>query len=266
MQGGLIGVTASGVILSASSAFAAIAPFTETYDGGVFTVETPTTEDDGTPVLTLENDALTVSVPDDTRTTLTVDVSNAVPATNLKVTQSVEFNIAAVADSVSRLGFVFAANPAPDAGEGPADAIYAYLREPANTRVPNFEIAGFDLDTGFIDDDPDVDDEFDVLSASTTYKLIAAVTFLSEDAILVEMELLDASDVQLDSYAYTIVDADLDEGAITGTSYGLYIRNFDAGSEIVFDNWTVTTEIVPEPATIALLVAAGGVATFRRRR
>ncbi|MEO0587004.1 MAG: hypothetical protein AAF078_05130, partial [Planctomycetota bacterium] len=246
---------AAGLAAAAlSPAFAAVAPFTETYDGGVYTVETPTVEAGSNAVLTLENDALTISVPGSTRTGITVDVPAATPATNLKVTQSIDFTFTAVEDSISRFGFVFAASPASAAGEGPADALYAYLREPANFRTPNFEIAGFDADTGFIDDDTDTGDVFTALLPNTAYSLTAAATFLSEDEILVEMILADTNGT-LGSFSYTVQDVDADEGAITGTGYGLYVRNFDANSTIVVDNFTLTTEIVPEPTSLALISA-----------
>ncbi|MEM6333968.1 MAG: dockerin type I domain-containing protein [Planctomycetota bacterium] len=229
------------------AAHAASAPFTETYDGGVFTIDTPIVETGSNAVLTLANDALSVTVPGSTRTAITLEVPDATPVPGLKVTQSIDFNINAVIGSVSRLGFVFAANPPETAGEGPADALYAYIREPSGGFAPTeWEIVGLDETTGFIDGDPnDGSDALASLAQNTDYSLVASATFFDTEVVQVDVELFDTVG-SLGTYSYTIQDIDDDEDPINGSYYGLYVRNFDAASEIIFDDWSVTADNIAD--------------------
>ncbi|MEM8783547.1 MAG: PEP-CTERM sorting domain-containing protein [Planctomycetota bacterium] len=239
-------------------ALGATAPFTETFDGGVYTVETPTFEGGASTTVSaiLENDALTVASVGDFNTirqSLSLEVPAAAATPGRSVTQSVDFTIIGGFTGVSRLGFVFGVTDPETAGQGPSDAVYAYISEPSGDfadtsfRTLAFDESGAQIDISNLDD-PERFVPF--LAENTAYTLTSTVDFQLNGDITVSMNLVDVATggTAYDSgdYSFDILAELPPEGedplTVDGAWYGLYFRNFESPtSEIVFDNWTLTT-------------------------
>ncbi len=243
--------------LAGTPVLAANAPFTETYNGNTYDIAAPILQDGvaSTATLTLANDALSVVVSDSTRTSLVLDVPNAAPTPGLAVTQSVDFTMTNVFTSVSRLGFVFGANPPEAAGEGDADAIYTYLREPSGDFAPaRFFTNAFD-ETGAqigISNTDDAAAGVPSLAENVTYTFTSTVTFEGNGDHLIDFNVVDTATGGTgydQSYSFTIPADEPPVGeeqlTIDGTHYGLYVRHFDPAAEVVFDNWSVSTVLTP---------------------
>ncbi|MEM1445528.1 MAG: hypothetical protein AAGF84_05685 [Planctomycetota bacterium] len=248
-------------------AWAVTAPFTETYDGGVYTVGTPSFEGGGSTTITatLENDALTTSASSTARNSLVLEVPDAAPTPGLSVTQSVDFTITDGFFGSSRLGFVFAANQPEAAGEGPSDAIYTYIKEPSGDFEPTFLFVNALTEADgqvSISNNSDAENRgIPSIAEDITYTYTSTVSFLENGDELIDMTLIDTATGGTNysqTYSFTMPD-DLpdtpeieDEPEVAGTYYGLYFRNFnpeEADTTVVFDNWSLSTVLVANGLT-----------------
>ena len=258
-------IKSTPVLLSliATPALAVIPPFLDTFSGNSFTVDTPVFEGGASSTVNavLANDQLTVSSLGEftsTRQTINYNVPEAAAVPGLSVTQSVDFAITGGFTGVSRLGFVFGVNNPETAGQGPSDAVYAYIAEPSGVfgedtafRTLAFDDSGSQIDISNRDDPARL---IPILAENTTYTLTSTVDFQYNGDITVGISLVDTAtggtNYNSGPYSFNILAELPPEGeaplTVDGSYYGLYFRNFESPSTtIVFDNWALSTAFLP---------------------
>lgn len=262
----LLTATAIPVFLTDGAAHAAnTAPFTETFsdpvDGFDFDVFTPEPDNAYTFTPNTVDGTLDVSLTSGATAYTFVEVDGVPSTVNTQVRVSTDFTLTDGNTATTRIGFVLFGQEPVIKTNGNPEAYVAFISEPGGFgAAPEFDV--FENNQFIFGTASPFTNITDALDQSS-YNLEVVATILV-DEILFDFTLTDLNNpslVESGSILYTDVP-----GPPTGEFFGLAIDRNNAGpaSSIVFDNFSVSSSVIPEPAS-ALLFAAGLGLLVRRR-